>query len=172
MLHSRPRLAESDPLRFPISTPMTVQIPRPVTWTFKGGRPRSPSDTATSTPPMTPPRSRNGSVSSNGPRISDKRRQSITSNSSTVFSHGTVAGDSVSGSSVYTHYDSYDSDYGYVIASHFQQPCHQYQKKQSMESIRDHDHELHAIISNAIAKTASGRPDMSQPMPMPLHATP
>ncbi|KAG0023655.1 hypothetical protein BGZ82_010680, partial [Podila clonocystis] len=113
MLHSRPRLAESDPLRFPISTPMIVQIPRPVTWTFKAGRPRSQStDTAPSTLPMTPPRSRNGSVSSSGPRV-DKCRQSVTSNSSTVFSHGTnVAGGSVSGSSVYTHYDSYDSDNG------------------------------------------------------------
>ncbi|KAG0356072.1 hypothetical protein BG005_005012 [Podila minutissima] len=169
MPHSRPRLAESDPLRFPISTPMTVQIPRPVTWTFKGGRPRSPSDNAPSTPPMTPPRSRNGSVSSNGPRISDKRRQSVTSISSTVFSHG----DSVSGSSVNTHYDSYDSDHGYGIASHFQQPCHQYQKKQSMESSCDQDHELDVIISNAVAKTAaSGCPAMSRPMPMPLHATP
>ncbi|KAF9317494.1 hypothetical protein BG003_000699 [Podila horticola] len=164
MLHSRPRLAESDPLRFPISTPMIVQIPRPVTWTFKGGRPRSQSSDTPSTPPMTPPRSRNGSVSSSGPRTGDKHRQSVTSNSSTVVSHGTsVAGGSVG--SVYTHCDSYDNDYEYAITSLFQQSYHQCQKT-SMESSSDHDHELQAIISDAIAKTAASGPFMARPMPM------
>lgn len=164
--HARPRLSESDPLRFPISTPMIVQIPRPVTWTFKGGRPRSPSDTL-STPPMTPPRSRNGSVSSGQPR-SDKRRQSVTSNASTEMSHGTNVGGSVSGSSVNTHYDSYDSDYEYVIASHFfQQPYPQY--KRSMDLSSD-DHELHAIITDAIAKTvaSNGSPVLPRSMPMSI----
>ncbi|KAF9380435.1 hypothetical protein CPB97_008349 [Podila verticillata] len=167
-LHHRPRLSESDPLRFPISTPMTVQIPRPVTWTFKGGRPRSPSDTP-STPPMTPPRSRNGSVSGGQPQ-SDKRRQSVTSNASTVMSHGTTVGGSVSGSSVNTHYDNYDnydSDYEYVIASHFQQPYPRY--KQSMD-LSGNDHELHAIITDAIAKTvaSNGSPVLPRSMPMSI----
>ncbi|KAF8951929.1 hypothetical protein BGZ52_009026 [Haplosporangium bisporale] len=167
-LHTRPRLSESDPLRFPISTPMIVQIPRPVTWTFKGGRPRSPSDTP-STPPMTPPRSRNGSVSSGQPR-SDRRRQSVTSNASTEMSHGTRVGSSVSGSSVNTRYDSYDnydSDYEYVIASHFQQPYQRY--KQSMDLSGD-DHELHAIITDAIAKTvaSNGSPVLPRSMPMSI----
>ncbi|KAF9396747.1 hypothetical protein CPC16_008585 [Podila verticillata] len=167
-LHTRPRLSESDPLRFPISTPMIVQIPRPVTWTFKGGRPRSPSDTP-STPPMTPPRSRNGSVSSGQPR-SDRRRQSVTSNASTEMSHGTRVGSSVSGSSVntrYDSYDSYDSDYEYVIASHFQQPYQRY--KQSMDLSGD-DHELHAIITDAIAKTvaSNGSPVLPRSMPMSI----
>ena len=84
------------------------------------------------------------------------------------MSHGTNVGSSVSGSSVNTHYDSYDCDYEYVIASHFfQQSYPQY--KRSMDLSSD-DHELHAIITDAIAKTvaSNGSPVLPRSMPMSI----